>query len=156
MFHLKEVPNTIAWCNDQSSWFLKDHSATIQFGQVLVKSLENTNILLLKGALGAGKTSLVKGIAQGLSIKETITSPTFALAHQYLNGDRALFHLDLYRLEEAFEADELFLQEEEIAKQCGGLMVIEWPSRLNIQIDDACRLELKYQSEGGRSIQVIS
>ena len=154
MSHPIEVPNTIPWCPDQSHWILKDLSSTIQFGELLVTSLENTNIVLLEGPLGAGKTSLVKGIAKGLLIQDSITSPTFALSHHYQNGNRALFHLDLYRLEQHLAANELFLEEEETSQQCNGLLVIEWPSRLTIEITEACLIKLDYLPEIGRSIQV--
>ena len=73
-------------------------------------------ILLLSGPLGAGKTSLVQGLAEGLGITEPITSPTFALAQHYPQGEPQLVHLDLYRLEQPASADELFLQEEEEAR----------------------------------------
>ena len=72
-------------------------------------------ILLLEGDLGAGKTSLVQGIALALEIEEPITSPTFALAQHYQGQAAALVHLDLYRLEQSASADELFCQEEEEA-----------------------------------------
>ncbi len=155
VLHPKEVSNRIPWCNDQSIWILKDHAATIHFGESLVKYLAKRRILLLEGPLGAGKTSLVKGIAKGLSIKDPVTSPTFALAHHYLSGTRALIHLDLYRLADPLAANELFLQEEEEAQKEDGLMIIEWPSRLNLQMPDACLIKLDYLPEGGRQIQVI-
>ena len=83
---------------NQTQWILEDHNATMSFGQSLAKILAHEDLLLLDGPLGAGKTSIVKGIAKGLSILEPVTSPTFALAHHYLSGKRALIHLDLYRL----------------------------------------------------------
>ena len=82
-------------------------------------------ILLLEGSLGAGKTSFVKGIAMALGIDEPITSPTFTLAQQYQGQAGALTHLDLYRLEQASSADELFYQEEEEAQEIGALMAVE-------------------------------
>ncbi len=155
MLHPQRVPNTIPWWTNQSILVLQDEAATIQFGESLIEPLENTTIVLLEGPLGSGKTSLVKGIAKGLEIKEPITSPTFALSHHYLKGKRALLHLDLYRIEEPIAANELFLEEEEIAKNYGGLIIIEWPSRLNLEMADACRMKLDYFAEGGRSIQII-
>ena len=151
-----KVPNTIIGNSNESSWILKNLDDTIQFGESLVKSLPKTPILLLDGKLGTGKTSLVKGMAKGLNISETITSPTFSLAHHYLNGKRALIHLDLYRLEDHLAADELFLQEEETASALGGLMVIEWPSRLSMHIEDTYNIYLKYLSSGGRRIHLKS
>ena len=128
----------------------------MKFGESLANQLRYTKILLLDGPLGAGKTSLVKGIGKGLGINEPITSPTFALAHHYLTGTRALLHLDLYRLEDETAANALFIEEEEISNQLNGLIVIEWPSRLNLVIDDACRMRISYLSNEGREVELIS
>ena len=100
-------------------------------------------VFLLEGDLGAGKTTLVQGIGQGFGIEEPITSPTFALSHRY-NGPRGLLiHLDLYRLEAPFYADELFFQEEEEAQLCGGLVVVEWPQRLSFVPENVCFIKLE-------------
>jgi tRNA threonylcarbamoyladenosine biosynthesis protein TsaE len=99
----------------------------------------------------------VQGIAAGLGIAEPITSPTFALAQHYCGlresgqpdggqsdcGQRtALVHLDLYRLEQA-AADELFAQEEELARDIGALLAVEWPERLSGPPPGAWRLQLQ-------------
>ncbi len=128
----------------------------MKFGESLANQLRYTKILLLDGPLGAGKTSLVKGIGKGLGINEPITSPTFALAHHYLTGTRALLHLDLYRLEDETAANALFIEEEEISNELNGLIVIEWPSRLNLLINDACRMRISYLSNEGREVELIS
>ena len=90
----------------------------------LARALPAGSILLLIGPLGAGKTSLVQGLAEGLGIDEPITSPTFALAQHYPQGTPRLIHLDLYRLEQPSSADELFLQEEEEAIASEALMAV--------------------------------
>ena len=155
MFEKIKIPKLTTHSN-QSRWVLKNYANTIKFGEYLAKELINTKVLLLEGPLGAGKTSLVKGIGKGLAINEQITSPTFALSHHYLQGTRALFHLDLYRLEEPKAANELFLQEEEMSNQLNGLLVIEWPSRLTISIDNACKIRIIYLANEGREIQILS
>ena len=99
-------------------------------------------ILLLEGDLGAGKTSLVQGIALALEIEEPIASPTFALAQHYQGQAAALVHLDLYRLEQSASADELFCQEEEEAQALGALMAVEWPGRLSFKPKGAWALQL--------------
>ena len=108
--------------------------------------------LLLRGELGAGKTCLVQGLAQGLGIAEPITSPTFALAHHYrgLRGSlpTALVHLDLYRLEQPAAADELFAQEEEEARALGALLAVEWPERLSVLPEPCWWLQLELAGEG--------
>ena len=149
-----QVPNSIPKYSNQSSWVLKEEADTIKFGKYLTQSLVDKNIVLLDGPLGSGKTSLVKGIAQGLSITEPITSPTFALSHHYVHGKRTLIHLDLYRLEKSIAANELFIEEEETAKNFNALMVIEWPSRLSLAIEDALKMRLEYLGCGGRKISL--
>ncbi len=151
-----KVPQSIVWQSNESGWLLEDLGATIEFGKSLSQAIEDSKILLLEGPLGAGKTSLVKGIARDLGIYEPITSPTFALAQHYLEGRRALIHLDLYRLENRTSANELFLQEEETAKSLGALMVIEWPSRLSFSLKDAWQVYIKYWRNEKRLITLIN
>ena len=117
----------------------------------LARALPAGSILLLIGPLGAGKTSLVQGLAEGLGIDEPITSPTFALAQHYPQGTPRLIHLDLYRLEQPSSADELFLQEEEEAIAAEALMAVEWPERLGLKLPEAWQLELSHQGNGRRA-----
>jgi tRNA threonylcarbamoyladenosine biosynthesis protein TsaE len=117
------------------SWFLADAAATAALGGELAALLPPGATLLLHGHLGAGKTTLVQGLAAALGIREPVTSPTFALAQHYegqLADGRptALVHLDLYRLEDPASAAELFAQEEEEAAALGALLVVEWAERM--------------------------
>ena len=132
---------------DSQSVFLADAAATAALGQQLADQWlqlppDQRPLLLLEGNLGAGKTSLVQGIAAGLGIEELVTSPSFALAQHY-NGRAALVHLDLYRLEQPAAADELFAQEEEEALLLGALLAVEWPGRLSFQPDGAWQVALQ-------------
>ena len=121
----------------------------------LARALPAGSILLLIGPLGAGKTSLVQGLAEGLGIDEPITSPTFALAQHYPQGTPRLIHLDLYRLEQPSSADELFLQEEEEAIASDALMAVEWPERLGLKLPEAWQLELSHQGDGRRAQLIV-
>ena len=132
------------------SWILKDLEATRALGGYLVQQAERPSLLLLEGTLGAGKTSLVQGIASAVGIDEPITSPTFALAQHYPQGKPPLVHLDLYRLELPAAADDLFLQEEEEAVEMGAILVVEWSERLSLALPEAWRLKLSHRSDGGR------
>ena len=123
-------------------------------GAELAQRLPAEAILLLKGPLGAGKTSLVQGIALALGISEPITSPTFALAQHYTDGNPPLIHLDLYRLEQSSAADDLFLQEDEEAKAIGAFMAVEWPERLSLDLPEAWQLQLSHSKDGGRRAQL--
>ena len=135
---------------------LDDLEATKELGRMLAARLKAHDILLLRGPLGAGKTSLVQGLADALGIQEPITSPTFALAQHYPEGTPPLVHLDLYRLEQAIAADDLFLQEEEEANAMGALLVVEWPERLSLSLPDAWLLDLNYAAASGRTVSLKS
>ena len=135
--HTARVPNRM----------LPDLAATWALGEELAQELPAGAVLLLCGDLGAGKTSLVQGMAKGLGIPETVTSPTFALAQHYFGQSAdgrptALVHLDLYRLEQRTSADELFAQEVEEAAALGGLLAVEWPQRLTLPPAGSWHLEL--------------
>ena len=133
---------------------LKNLEETIKFGHNFSLELKAKSIILLKGQIGAGKTSLVKGIAEGLQIKENITSPTFALSHHYNSGKLPLIHMDLYRLEETSSAQELFLEEEEELEQNNGIMVIEWPEKIISLVDEYWLIEIKYSDGSGRILKI--
>ena len=136
---------------------LADVDATFALGRRLAQGLleggtSSCQLLLLPGQLGAGKTSLVQGLAEGLGISEPITSPTFALAHHYrgevASQATALVHLDLYRLEQPASAAELFAQEEEEAAALGAVLAVEWPERLGFVPEPCWRVELELAGEG--------
>ena len=133
---------------------LKNLEETIQFGYNFSLGLKAKSKILLKGQIGAGKTSLVKGIAEGLQIKENITSPTFALSHHYNSGKLPLIHMDLYRLENTLSAKELFLEEEEELELNNGIMVIEWPEKIISLVEEYCLIDLKYNEGSGRIITI--
>ncbi len=133
---------------------LKNLEETIKFGHNFSLELKAKSIILLKGQIGAGKTSLVKGIAEGLQIKENITSPTFALSHHYNSGKLPLIHMDLYRLEDTSSAQELFLEEEEELEQNNGIMVIEWPEKIISIVDEYLLIEIKYAEGSCRILEI--
>ena len=135
----------------QRVWDLETLETTRALGRELAQRLPKGAILLLQGPLGAGKTSLVQGLALACGIGEPITSPTFALAQHYPQGRPPLVHLDLYRLEAPGSADELFLQEEEEARAMNALMAVEWPERLSVNLPEAWRLSLKHEGDERRA-----
>ncbi len=104
------------------------HSAedTVELGRQLAALLRDAHLVLLRGDLGAGKTTLVKGIAEGFGAAEAddVTSPTFTLIHEYQGPDRDVYHIDLYRLEKPGELDSLGL--EDLMHDERNLLLIEW------------------------------
>ncbi len=93
---------------------------------MLVPMLRDARIVLLRGELGAGKTTLVKGIAEGFqaAAQDDVTSPTFTLIHEYRGPERTLYHIDLYRIEAERELANLGL--EDLSDEDGALLLIEW------------------------------
>jgi len=151
-----KIWNAFAKQKNNFCWTLDKPELTVFLGTRLTKKFPELRLLLLNGPLGAGKTTLVKGIAKSLSIKEPITSPTFPLSQHYPSGSPPLVHIDLYRLEEPNAANEFFLQEEEQSKEMGALVVVEWPERLTLPMADAWRGNLKYSSSNkARFFQLI-
>ncbi len=134
--------------------FIENLKETLNLGEKISHKLNTQSIVLLKGPIGAGKTSLVQGIAKGLSISEDITSPTFALSHHYHSGKIPLFHLDLYRLKNISSAKEFFFSEEEEALQSGAIIVIEWPELVEPVIENFWKIEISYAKNCGRNYEI--
>jgi tRNA threonylcarbamoyladenosine biosynthesis protein TsaE len=103
---------------------LDSESDTIALGLSLGRKLKAGHLLLLKGPLGAGKTTLARGLARGAGYKGRVSSPTFALAHVYRAKKLTVHHLDLYRLGKG-EDEELGL--DELLADPRGAVVVEWP-----------------------------
>ena len=100
---------------------------TAAVGRELAPTLSAGDALLLYGDLGAGKTAFVRGLAEGLGVgRDEVSSPTFTLIQEYRGGRLPLFHVDLYRIEDPREFDELGL--DEIAED--GVLAIEWAEKL--------------------------
>jgi len=131
--------------------FIENLEETLNLGKKLSDKLNPQSIVLLQGPIGAGKTSFVQGIAKGLSISEDVTSPTFALSHHYNSGKIPLIHLDLYRLEDASSAKEVFFSEEQEAIQRQAILVIEWPELIEPLIKDFWKIEISYANNYGRN-----
>jgi len=134
--------------------FIGNLGETIKLGKKFALGLNPKSIILLQGPIGAGKTSFVKGIADGLCIKENITSPTFALSHHYNSGKIPLIHLDLYRLENVSSAKDFFFSEVEEAIQRKAILVIEWPELIEPIIDNFWKIEISYAKNYGRHYEI--
>jgi tRNA threonylcarbamoyladenosine biosynthesis protein TsaE len=127
---------------------------TIALGRRLAAELPRSGVVLLIGNLGAGKTTLVKGIAEGLgaSPADGVSSPTFTLIHEYGEPTR-LYHIDLYRLEEARQAAALGLDE---LIDNGALLLIEWGERFpQLWPKEHWRITLERRGEEEREIRVV-
>ncbi|MCH3905332.1 MAG: tRNA (adenosine(37)-N6)-threonylcarbamoyltransferase complex ATPase subunit type 1 TsaE [Lactobacillus sp.] len=111
-----------------------------KLGAALGNTAEPGSLLLLTGDLGAGKTTLTKGIARALGIRRPVKSPTFTIVREYREGSLPLFHMDMYRLEDgdlsSIDLPAYFAEQ--------GLIVIEWPQFIVDQLPaDYLQLSLK-------------
>jgi tRNA threonylcarbamoyladenosine biosynthesis protein TsaE len=133
------------------------HSAeeTIAFGRTLMDLLAPPKLVLLRGDLGAGKTTLVKGIAAGFEAaeEEDVTSPTFTLVHEYRGPRANLYHIDLYRVDTQRELETLGLDD---LRAEGGILLIEWGEKFPRFVRERdVEISLERESESARRIRII-
>ncbi|WP_081980745.1 tRNA (adenosine(37)-N6)-threonylcarbamoyltransferase complex ATPase subunit type 1 TsaE [Neosynechococcus sphagnicola] len=131
---------------------IPDAAAMRSLGNQLGQTYPPGIVLLLEGTLGSGKTTLVQGIGAGLGIIDAITSPTFTLICEYLEGRLPLYHFDLYRL----DPQEVGSLQPEIYWEGGevlpGVVAIEWAERLPYRPTDYLRLCLRDDPTADRSL----
>jgi tRNA threonylcarbamoyladenosine biosynthesis protein TsaE len=116
-----------------------DASATKSIGRNIAMLVRPGDVMLLAGELGSGKTVFTQGLAEGLEVRELVTSPTFTLVHRY-DGRVPLFHLDVYRLERVGELADLGIDE---LLDAGGVVVVEWGDVVAAEMP-ADRLEVRF------------
>ena len=126
-------------------------SETAAVGRDLAASLVAGSVVLLHGDLGAGKTALVRGLAEGLGAPpEEVSSPTFTLMQEYRGGRVLLVHVDLYRLDDPREIDDLGL--EEVGQAC--VLAIEWAEKLSRPVPGAIDVRIDHADGDTRTISV--
>ncbi len=131
----------------------KSAEETVAAGRKLAGTLRAPALVLLVGDLGAGKTTMAKGIieALGVALAEDVRSPTFSLVHEY-RGDPKVYHLDLYRLDTIPEVETLGLEDlwDERA-----IVVVEWGERFDLDLPgERVEVRLRFDGEGARLIDV--
>ncbi len=132
------------------------HSAeeTIAFGRTLAELLAPPKLVLLRGDLGAGKTTLVKGIAAAFEAaeEEDVTSPTFTLVHEYRGPRANLYHIDLYRIDTQRELETLGLDD---LRTENSILLIEWGEKFPRFVSERdVEISLERDGESGRRIKV--
>jgi tRNA threonylcarbamoyladenosine biosynthesis protein TsaE len=133
------------------------HSAeeTIALGRTLTELLSPPKLVLLRGDLGAGKTTLVKGIAAGFEAaeEEDVTSPTFTLVHEYRGPQANLYHIDLYRVDTQRELETLGLDD---LRDGNSVLLIEWGEKFPRFVRERdVEISLERESENARRIRII-
>ena len=123
--------------------------ATEALGRALADSLRTGDVVALFGDLGAGKTTFTRGLLSGLGFEGEVASPTFPIVQVYDDVRVPLWHVDLYRIEDPAELEELALDE---ARE-DYVLVIEWPERLGVGLwADALQLHLVVAEAGARAL----
>jgi tRNA threonylcarbamoyladenosine biosynthesis protein TsaE len=130
---------------------LADEAATLALGADLASIVRPGDVITLSGVLGAGKTTLARGLLAALGLAGEAPSPTFAIIQTYAPPETRLpvAHVDLYRIEDPGEAEELGLDD-----LCADhLLLVEWPERLGPELwQGALRLRIETAAEGGRRL----
>ncbi len=126
-------------------------SETAAAGRELAATLAPETAVLLFGDLGAGKTAFVRGLAEGLGANPSdVSSPTFTLIQEYRGGRLPLLHVDLYRLDDSREIDDLGLEE----LGSGGVVAIEWAEKLPRPIPGSVAVRIEHGDGDTRRITV--
>jgi len=132
------------------------HSAeeTMALGRELAPTLKRARMVILRGDLGAGKTTLVKGIAEGLNAasQDEITSPTFTLIHEYRGPEVNIFHVDLYRIDTPRELDMLGL--DELFAEEGNLVLLEWGEKFP-RLEKERDVEIAIERRGEQERKIV-
>ncbi len=134
-----------------STFVTHSEGETARAASELGSTLHGGAVVLLYGDLGAGKTAFVKGLAAGLAVSpEEVSSPTFTLIQEYRGGRLTLFHVDLYRLNDRREIDDLGL--DEIAAD--GVLAIEWAEKLPRRPEGAIVVRLEHGDGDSRRVTI--
>ena len=120
-------------------------------GAALAAVLQPGAVIAYRGDLGAGKTAFTRGLARGLGVKESVTSPTYTIVNEYLSGSMPLFHFDMYRLG---SEDELFDIGWEDYLERGGVCAVEWSENVWGAMEDALIVTISRLSEDTRRIEI--
>src|SRR5580658_10117959 len=126
---------------------------TIERGREIGARLRTRVLVLLSGDLGAGKTTLTKGMVSGIgaATEDEVTSPTFTLVHRYDRSAR-VYHVDLYRISGLHDLETLGL--EDVFSE-DAVVIVEWPDRLTLRVDwPIVRIQLEHVAEDTRRISI--
>ena len=129
---------------------------TIALGRTLAEILAPPKLVLLRGDLGAGKTTMVKGIAAAFeaAAEEDVTSPTFTLVHEYRGPRANLYHIDLYRVDTQRELETLGLDD---LRTDDSVLLIEWGEKFpSLRRERDVEISLERVSENERKIRIVS
>ena len=118
----------------------------------IIESLNGRDVVLFRGGMGAGKTTLISRIVAQLGAQDTVTSPTFALVNQYEGAERRIYHFDFYRIDRIEEVFDFGYEEYFYS---GDLCLVEWPEKIEALIpDDAMVVRIDITGEDSRAFEI--
>ena len=127
---------------------LADERETEELGARIAEALRPGDVVTLSGPLGVGKTALARGILAALGHQGDVPSPSFAIVQPYEELDPAVWHVDLFRIEDAGELDELGLD-----SAADGVLIVEWPEKAGSRVwPQALGLSLDFDEGGARRL----
>lgn len=124
-----------------------------EVAETLLESLDGRTVVALRGEMGAGKTTLIRAVAEALGVEDQVTSPTFALVNQYEGaGGERLFHFDFYRIDDVREAYDLGYEEYFYS---GDLCFVEWPEKIEALLpEEVVEVRITVDSPTARSFEI--
>jgi len=132
----------------------KDPLETEALGASLAAGLRDGDVVLVRGELGSGKTTFVRGAAQALGVTDPITSPTFSIGHRYRATNTTVSHLDLYRLADGLRAEDPGLLDDYLGP--GRIAFVEWPIQDSAELAHArVRVTLAHLGADRRRVEVV-
>ena len=118
----------------------------------IIASLNGRNVVLFRGGMGAGKTTLISRIVALLGAEDTVTSPTFALVNEYEGTQRRIYHFDFYRIDRIEEVFDFGYEEYFYS---GDLCLVEWPEKIEALIpDDAMVVKIEVGDDDSRVFEI--
>nr|MBE6190806.1 tRNA (adenosine(37)-N6)-threonylcarbamoyltransferase complex ATPase subunit type 1 TsaE [Rikenellaceae bacterium] len=124
-----------------------------EVAETLLESLNGRTVVALRGEMGAGKTTLIRAVAEAMGVEDQVTSPTFALVNQYEGaGGERLFHFDFYRIDDVREAYDLGYEEYFYS---GDLCFVEWPEKIEALLpEEVVEVRITVDSPTARSFEI--
>lgn len=118
----------------------------------IIENLADRTVVLFRGGMGAGKTTLISRIVAQLGAEDTVTSPTFALVNQYQGSDRLIYHFDFYRIDRVEEVFDLGYEEYFYS---GELCLVEWPEKIEVLIpEDVMTVSIEVDDDESRVFKI--
>lgn len=118
----------------------------------IIENLADRTVVLFRGGMGAGKTTLISRIVAQLGAEDTVTSPTFALVNQYQGSDRLIYHFDFYRIDRVEEVFDLGYEEYFYS---GELCLVEWPEKIETLIpEDVMTVSIEVDDDESRVFKI--